>query len=71
MQLRHYTESLLAYGHTLKSVANITGLNKSRLFTNMKVMSQTNRSVGKRGRYYGIQIGKQQISANRSTGRQP
>lgn len=28
-QLKHYTESLLAYGHTLKSVANITGLNKS------------------------------------------
>lgn len=28
-QLRNYTESLLAYGHTLKAVANITGLNKS------------------------------------------
>ncbi len=26
-QLRNYTESLLAYGHTLKAVANITGLN--------------------------------------------
>lgn len=45
VQLRHYTESLLAYGHTLKSVANITGLNKSRLFTNMKVMSQTNCTI--------------------------
>ena len=29
VQLRNYTESLLAYGHTLKAVANITGLNKS------------------------------------------
>ena len=28
-QLKNYTESLLAYRHTLKAVANITGVNKS------------------------------------------
>lgn len=27
-QLKNYTESLLAYRHTLKAVANITGVNK-------------------------------------------